>query len=128
VHFFLFVKNVLIFIVQSLDNENNYLNPDIFLMCSLNGTHFIFIGQKNRSLFSACALPQVGTLLASHCDKYVKSVYPGYEDGKLTRIITNSKCCKARLLHYFGLTDRGQTECRVDSWCGWLVTHLISSF
>ena len=43
----------------------------------------------------------VGILVAKQCDAYVHSVHPTYESDKLQSIILQSKCCKARLLHYF---------------------------
>lgn len=43
----------------------------------------------------------VGILVAKQCDAYVHSVHPTYEFDKLQSIILQSKCCKARLLHYF---------------------------
>jgi hypothetical protein len=43
----------------------------------------------------------VGTLVARHCDTYVHSLCPTYTRNKLESIITESKCCKGRLLHYF---------------------------
>ena len=43
----------------------------------------------------------VGILVARHCDTYVHSLCPTYTRNKLETIITESKCCKGRLLHYF---------------------------
>lgn len=65
---------------------------------------------------------QVGELLAEQCDRYVKSKCPGYEDGKLARVIRTSLCCKARLLHYYDLAD-SQAAVKPDSWCGWHNDH-----
>ena len=48
-----------------------------------------------------CLIVDVGVLLARHIDAYIKKEIPSYEDGKITKIIKESKCCKARLLHYF---------------------------
>lgn len=36
---------------------------------------------------------------ASH--RYVATVHHGYEEGKLARIVSSSRCAKGRLLHYF---------------------------
>ena len=47
----------------------------------------------------------VGELVAQQCDKYVRSKCSSYEELKLTKIIKASKCCKARLLHYFPCTE-----------------------
>lgn len=42
-----------------------------------------------------------GALLASHLDKYLAENLADYENDKLHRIITTSRACKGRLLHYF---------------------------
>eukprot|EP00299_Pterocystis_sp_00344_P009784 c4228_g1_i1.p1 GENE.c4228_g1_i1~~c4228_g1_i1.p1 ORF type:complete len:359 (-),score=86.90 c4228_g1_i1:18-1094(-) len=74
--------------------------------------------------FKQCGqlMVEVGQLIAKQCDRYVSSLCPTYEANKLERIIQTSKCCKARLLHYFDLTDKS-AECRADSWCGWHNDH-----
>lgn len=46
-----------------------------------------------------------GLEVARHCDNYVKSICPAYENGKLESIIRESKCCKGRLLHYYSNDD-----------------------
>lgn len=43
----------------------------------------------------------VGMLVAKQCDKYVHSICPSYEINKLQSILEESRCCKARLLHYY---------------------------
>lgn len=42
-----------------------------------------------------------GILVARHCDLYVHSICPTYPKNQLESIISSSRCCKARLLHYF---------------------------
>ncbi|CAI5734690.1 unnamed protein product [Peronospora farinosa] len=71
-----------------------------------------------------------GMLVAYQCDKLVESKCPGYEKGKLHRIISTSKCSKARLLHYYALSEEqiaAQSEALTleDSfaWCGWHNDH-----
>jgi len=68
---------------------------------------------------------QVGELVAKHCDKYVKSKSPNYEEGRLLRIVQSSRTCKARLLHYFDSSagESQRDDSRVDSWCGWHNDH-----
>jgi hypothetical protein len=58
----------------------------------------------------------------------------GYETKKIETIITDSLCCKARLLHYFARdenrdenkNDEGQTVDDMDfsDWCGWHNDHV----
>lgn len=71
-----------------------------------------------------------GILIAHQCDKLIESRCPGYEKGKLHRIISTGKCSKARLLHYFMLSEEqiaAQKEAASleDSfaWCGWHNDH-----
>jgi isopenicillin N synthase-like dioxygenase len=80
----------------------------------------------------------VGELVARQCDNFVRSKCPAYEEQKLTKIIINSKCCKARLLHYFPCTEEetvagggnaaaatttASSEEDFSSWCGWHNDH-----
>jgi isopenicillin N synthase-like dioxygenase len=86
----------------------------------------------------------VGKLLAKRCDDYVTSKCPSVAPRKLERIIETSKCCKARLLHYFPMPENAESEneakeeeeeeektktnnkSAVDefsSWCGWHNDH-----
>lgn len=77
----------------------------------------------------------VGLLVAKQCDAYVLKICRGqaYESGRLHRIIDNSVCCKARLLHYFSKEDGGEAalagqsqeikEGDFSSWCGWHNDH-----
>jgi len=71
----------------------------------------------------------VGTLLARHVDKYVKSQLATYEEGKLETIIKTSKTAKGRLLHYFPLKDsdlinyKESDNVDFSSWCGWHNDH-----
>ena len=69
-----------------------------------------------------------GTLLASICDAYVTKRNPTFPTNRLSDIIKTSKCGKARLLHYFPLTEQDvienqQDETKLSSWCG---AHLDS--
>ena len=72
--------------------------------------------------------------LFDQCDLYVRKVCNTYEEMKLTSIIKNSKCCKARLLHYFprstddisasaAAATGGNEEDIFSSWCGWHNDH-----
>eukprot|EP00574_Skeletonema_japonicum_P014007 CAMPEP_0201720356 /NCGR_PEP_ID=MMETSP0593-20130828/5346_1 /ASSEMBLY_ACC=CAM_ASM_000672 /TAXON_ID=267983 /ORGANISM="Skeletonema japonicum, Strain CCMP2506" /LENGTH=429 /DNA_ID=CAMNT_0048210995 /DNA_START=144 /DNA_END=1433 /DNA_ORIENTATION=+ len=82
---------------------------------------------------------QVGVHLAKCCDLYVATRCPGYNPNTLENILLHSKCCKARLLHYFatdGTSDSSNTDNEGDdkgdsstddtefsSWCGWHNDH-----
>ncbi|CAN0507530.1 unnamed protein product, partial [Laminaria digitata] len=66
----------------------------------------------------------------------------GYEKGKLERIVSSSRCCKGRLLHYFARSaadhggggeggekngvsgsDGGDDGASFSDWCGWHHDH-----
>ena len=53
-----------------------------------------------------------------------------YEANKLYRVIDTSKCCKARLLHYFARNEEEISKMNTmtaaeafSSWCGWHNDH-----
>ena len=77
--------------------------------------HFKALGQL---------IVSVGILVARHCDAYVKSKSPSYHEGRLSRIVESSICCKARLLHYFPATSSSDASSEdFSSWCGWHNDH-----
>lgn len=72
----------------------------------------------------------VGKLVARQVDTYIKSKCPAYENSKLEKVINTSKCCKARLLHYFARSNEDITAMDAQSvgdafssWCGWHNDH-----
>lgn len=74
----------------------------------------------------------VGRLIAKQCDDYVASVCDGYTKGKFHKLLTESKCCKGRLLHYFpsdevekkiGKTGSSISDNDFSDWCGWHNDH-----
>jgi len=67
-----------------------------------------------------CLIVDTGALLAKHIDKYISKKVPTVEEGKIHKIIKESKCCKARLLHYFPSDDPADGEA---DWCGWHNDH-----
>ena len=77
--------------------------------------------------FKACGKVMVdcGLLLASHCDAYV-TARSSPTAARLQRSISESRCLKARLLHYFPLTSGSEAPALSDdvsSWCGWHLDH-----
>jgi isopenicillin N synthase-like dioxygenase len=68
---------------------------------------------------------EAGLLVAAQCDRYVQSrlgerLAP---EARLERIISESRACKARLLHYFPIDDGDPSPRARDSWCGWHSDH-----
>lgn len=72
----------------------------------------------------------VGELVARQCDLYVKKHSPTYT-ASLENTVKTSRCCKARLLHYFPLSEEeakhmqeaNQSHDPFSSWCGWHNDH-----
>ncbi|KAG7663823.1 uncharacterized protein J8A68_002683 [[Candida] subhashii] len=62
----------------------------------------------------------VAESVAANCDRYIKDIHREYETGYLQRIVKNSSCTKARLLHYFPSKGGNIGE---DDWCGEHVDH-----
>ncbi|KAJ3077955.1 hypothetical protein HK102_004838 [Quaeritorhiza haematococci] len=68
----------------------------------------------------------VGLLLAGHCDKYLTSKFLELPPDFLRSGIADSQTIKARLLHYFPLSEedvKGLDGGNFDSWCGLHVDH-----
>ena len=79
----------------------------------------------------------VGKLVARQCDRYIHSRCPSYPEHHLENTINTSKCCKARLLHYFPMQtpesepdtedttkeSKELTTSSFSSWCGWHNDH-----
>jgi isopenicillin N synthase-like dioxygenase len=68
----------------------------------------------------------VARLVARACDQYAEAKIDGYQKGYLEHVVTTSHVSKARLLHYFPMTEQqndanGDTSMDEDDWCG---THL----
>ena len=85
---------------------------------------------------------RVGEMVAKQCDDFVVSECPGYDNGKLRRLVRTSKCCKGRLLHYYPTDEveelmaganqepgdsKVEPEMDLDNtfsdWCGWHNDH-----
>ncbi|CAH2353547.1 hypothetical protein CLIB1423_11S02212 [[Candida] railenensis] len=64
----------------------------------------------------------VAQLVASNCDKYIGQKVDGYEKNYLERVVRDSTCTKARLLHYYP-TEGEIVESGSDSWCGEHLDH-----
>lgn len=69
----------------------------------------------------------VGKLLAKQCDRFVEQTYPDkLRENFLSSAISSSETCKARLLHYFPMSEEDMPNGGrdMDSWCG---LHIDSS-
>ena len=65
-----------------------------------------------------------GLLLAKACDAFVARRGGSGAAVALRRTVSESRCTKARLLHYFPLVGASPAETTdVSTWCGWHVDH-----
>lgn len=101
------------------------------------------IPQMEQSFMSLGQLMvSTGLLVAAQCDRFVEARCSTYERAKLHRVLSGSRVCKGRLLHYFALgaeqqaqpqAERSEPSARApaasddeadwSSWCGWHNDH-----
>lgn len=67
-------------------------------------------------------ISDTGKKLAHHCDLHLSKMISDYPQNFLENAISDSKTCKARLLHYFPTKEM---ESKVDSWCGLHLDHSL---
>ncbi|KAJ3416109.1 hypothetical protein HDV05_003078 [Chytridiales sp. JEL 0842] len=73
-------------------------------------------------------ITSVGLKLAAHCDKYVKNHHPDLPAHLIESSIKESITHKARLLHYFPMSDKeakDAAEGKEGSWCGLHLDHSV---
>jgi isopenicillin N synthase-like dioxygenase len=80
-------------------------------------------------------IAKVGVLVSRQCDRYVKNMDANYPEGRMEAIVQNSRCVKARLLHYYPTAQADSdtlakpekeeplTEKSFSNWCGWHNDH-----
>jgi isopenicillin N synthase-like dioxygenase len=72
---------------------------------------------------------QVGQLVAIHCDKYLKTAFQDLPPEFLQSMIRDSITHKARLLHYFPISQKDAEPTpdggNMDSWCGLHLDHSV---
>lgn len=62
----------------------------------------------------------VAEQVARNCDNFISRGNPEYEPHFLERVVRDSSCSKARLLHYFPMESGGEGT---DDWCGEHTDH-----
>lgn len=100
----------------------SFVHPNIWPKEELPELEFAFkeLGQ---------IIVSVGALVAQQCDRYVHQSTPSYLPNSLEKVILESKCCKARLLHYFPISEElpssehKSEDTEYSSWCGWHNDH-----
>lgn len=68
---------------------------------------------------------EVGKLVARHCDKFLVKKYKDIPSNFLYNMINVSQTHKARLLHYFHISEQEADGSNMDSWCGIHVDHSV---
>ncbi|KAJ8139507.1 hypothetical protein OY671_007282 [Metschnikowia pulcherrima] len=63
----------------------------------------------------------VAAQVARNCDTYISTKNSSYEPSFLQKMVQNSTCTKARLLHYYPIDNK--TVASQDSWCGEHTDH-----
>lgn len=69
---------------------------------------------------------EVGIMLARHCDRYISAKYPDLPRDLIAKPLSESvKTHKARLLHYFALSEEEAKASagKMGSWCGLHIDH-----
>ncbi|KAJ3329449.1 hypothetical protein HDU76_007884 [Blyttiomyces sp. JEL0837] len=72
-------------------------------------------------------ITQIGLALAKKCDQYVAQIDPDLPGNLIANAVENSITHKARLLHYFPMTEdevkKAEDGSKKGSWCGMHVDH-----
>lgn len=103
-------------LVERFPDCKAYTVPNIWPSDEIKGLETFQIDCKRLCNF----IIDVAESVARNCDRYIKKIHPEYEVGYLERIVRDSTCTKARLLHYF--PSNGETI-ESDNWCGEHVDH-----
>lgn len=102
-------------LVEEFADFKTYTTPNIWPSNSLDGLH-----EFQQRVKQLCNLIiDVAEQVAENCDRYIKTTDPLYSGNFLQRVVKNSTCSKARLLHYYPMTARGDS----DDWCGEHLDH-----
>lgn len=84
---------------------------------------------SSRVSFVQCDFCESRMLLNyNYFDRFLLIKCPGYKPHKLEDILRHSKCCKARLLHYFAVEgasihNKKNDDTDFSNWCGWHNDH-----
>lgn len=102
-------------LVENFKNFKTYTTPNIWPSDTLEGLENFQLRVKQL-----CNIViDVAEKVAENCDRYIKATDPDYKLGFLQRVVKNSTCSKARLLHYYPMSDGGNS----DDWCGEHLDH-----
>lgn len=98
--------------------ENAYTCPNIWPNSRFPGLETFKLDCKEL----CSMIIDVAAQVARNCDRYIGASTHNYEEGFLQRVVETSTCTKARLLHYYPLSETGSLKSK-DSWCGEHTDH-----
>lgn len=102
-------------LVENFQNFETYTTPNIWPPQDVRGLENF---QKNLKKLCNMII-DVAEKVAENCDRYIQKMDPKYPSNFLKRVVRDSTCSKARLLHYFPMSEGGNS----DDWCGEHLDH-----
>lgn len=102
-------------VIDAFPDLKTYTTPNIWPSEQLSG-----LDNFKKNVKELCnMIIDVAEKVAENCDKYIKEIDPNYSGNFLKRVVADSTCSKARLLHYYPMAEGGNT----DDWCGEHLDH-----
>lgn len=102
-------------LVENFQNFETYTAPNIWPPQDVRGLENF---QENMKKLCNMII-DVAEKVAENCDKYIQKLDSKYPSDFLKRVVRDSTCSKARLLHYFPMSEGGNS----DDWCGEHLDH-----
>lgn len=102
-------------LVDEFENFKTYTTPNIWPPQDAEGLECF---QENVKKLVNMII-NVAEKVAENCDRYIEGSHSNYPKGFLKRVVRDSTCSKARLLHYFPMSKGGDS----DDWCGEHLDH-----
>lgn len=102
-------------LVEKFADYKTYTTPNIWPRKELAG-----LESFQEDCKALCNLIiSVAEHVARNCDRFISSGHKNYEKNFLERVVRDSTCTKARLLHYYPMENGGDH----DDWCGEHTDH-----
>lgn len=102
-------------LVERFQNFPTYTTPNIWPPQDVRGLENF---QENMKKLCNMII-DIAEKVAENCDRYLQKLDLKYPAGFLKRVVRDSTCSKARLLHYFPMSEGGNS----DDWCGEHLDH-----
>ncbi|GBL50669.1 hypothetical_protein [Candidozyma auris] len=104
-------------LVEKFKDFKTYVSPNVWPADTIAGLETFKADAKQLINLIISTAEKV----AKNCDHYISMHIEKYEKNFLQRIIRESTCTKARLLHYF--PNSGESKGNNDDWCGEHLDH-----